>query len=355
MEECYVFRKEYEKEELILKYQNKILSNPKFDSQINPEQISITECFLVYPFIEGTIKNLEYLVLRDGKQKSGVIDVNCSLVSKDFLLHELSTKDFVIEPHSWNEYNIFNVKDIEIYEKDFIERILEKTTKSICQRHNLILTDRTNAIDISPIKNFEELNKRYYLEQVYVFDYFSKRHKKPYKSIYSPLKDKFYQLDFKRSEQFLNFYKLYKRPIVYVPKEYIEDYYDIAFDVFLSTSEELKYIKPSALLAKVRKNIKYKEYSKYEDYLKQLIFYFRKREYLREFTNKKTGLRLDIFYSYLTLKHNPQSGYRLAELVSSHVVEDNYLKLLGISAKQGNTLAKKALFEYYSEPKNYNS
>ncbi|MDE6660934.1 MAG: hypothetical protein K2J93_03810, partial [Anaeroplasmataceae bacterium] len=142
---------------------------------------------------------------------------------------------------------------------------------------------------------------------------------------------------------------------VYIPKEYLDFYYDLAFQVYLSTKEELKYIKPSELLTKIRKNIKYKEYSKYKDYLNQLIFYFKRKEYLKEFTNSEKGLMQDIFYSYLTLKYNPQSGYHLAELVLSHVVDDNYLKLLDISSRQGNTLAKKALFEYYSEPKNYNS
>lgn len=354
MEQCYAYRKELEKEELLEIYQSKILGNPKFESEINLEQVSIASGFLVYPFIEGFIKNLEYLVLRDGKQNSGVIDASCNLISKEFLLHELSVKDFQEEEHSVGEYNIFNLKDIEIYEKGFIKRILEKTERSICQRHNLILTEKKNAIDISPIKNFEELNKKYYLEEVYCFDYFSKKHKKPFKSIYSPLTNSFYSLDFKHSERFMEFYKEYKRPVVYVPKEYLDLYYDLAFQVYISTKEELKYMKPSELLSKIRKNIKYKEYSKYEDYLKQLIFYFRRKEYLKEFTNTQKGLKKDIFYSYLTLKHNPQSGYHLAELVLNHVVDDKYLKLLDISAKQGNTLAKKALFEYYSEPKNYN-
>ncbi|MDE6241204.1 MAG: hypothetical protein K2M08_02150 [Anaeroplasmataceae bacterium] len=355
METCYVFRKDLEKEEIIEKYKSRILNDPKFDTEINLEQISITSGFLVYPFIDGNIKNLEYLVLRDGKQKSGVIDASCSLVSKDFLLHELSIKDFKEEEHNINEYNIFNVKDIEIYEKEFIKRLLEKTERSICQRHNLILTERKNSIDISPIKTFNEFNKKYYLEEVYCLDYFSKKHRKPFKSMYSSITDSFYSIDFKRSEQFMDFYKEFKRPVVYVPKEYLEYYYDLAFNVYIATKEELKYIKPSLLLSKIRKNIKYKEYSKYSEYLNQLIFYFKRKEYLKEFTNAQEGLKKDIFYSYLTLKHNPQSGYHLAELVLNHVVEDNYLKLLDISARQGNTLAKKALFEYYSEPKNYNS
>lgn len=355
METCYVFRRELEEKELIEKYKSKILNNPKFEAELNVDQISVTSGFLVYPFIEGVIKNLEYLVLRSGKQISGVIDATCSVISKDFILHELSVKNFIEEEHTVQEYNVFNVKDIELYDKEFIKLILDKTERSICKRHNLILTEKANAIDVAPIKTFEEFNKKYYLEEVYSFDYFSKKHKKPFKSMYSPLTDTFYSLDFKRSETYTTFYKEYKRPIVYIPKEYLELYYDLVFQVYLSTKEELKFMKPSELLAKIKKNIKYKEYSKYSEYLNQLIFYFRRKEYLKEYQNPRSGLNFDIFYSYLTLKYNPQSGYRLAELVLHHIVQDNYLKLLDISAKLGNSLAKKALFEYYSEPKYYNS
>ncbi|MDE7263981.1 MAG: hypothetical protein K2N64_04915, partial [Anaeroplasmataceae bacterium] len=150
-------------------------------------------------------------------------------------------------------------------------------------------------------------------------------------------------------------YKLYKSPIVYIPKDYVNEYYDLSFQVFQKTTEQLKYIKPATLLNKLKKNVKYEEYSKHEDYLNQLIFYFRKREYLKIWENKEKSLRYKIFYCYMTLKYNPQSGYMLAELVKDHIVEDNPLKLLNISAKLGNTLAKKALFEYYSDPKNYNA
>lgn len=355
MEACYVFRKELEEAEIIKKYQTQIINNPKFEAELNEDQISISSGFLVYPAIEGNIKNLEYLVLRDGKQKTGVIDANYSLISKDFILRELSIKNFTEESHTIGEYNIFNIKDIEFYNKEFIKRILEKTERSICIRHNLILTEKNNAIDIAPIKTFEEMNKKYYLEEVYSINYFSKKHKKPFQSLYSPLMDSFYQLDFKRSESFKAFYKEYKRPIVYIPRDYLELYYDMIFPIYLITKEELKYMKPYELLSKIKKNIKYKEYSKYDEYLNQLIFYFKRRQYLKEYTNHQKGVRMDIFYRYLTLKYNPQSGYQLAELVKNNIVDDNYLKLLYISFKQGNSLAKKVLFEYYSEPKNYNA
>lgn len=355
MEACYVYRKEMNQEELILKYQNKILSNPKYDSNICKEQISITEGFLVYPFMDGIIKNLAYLVIRKGKQQTGVIDVSCNLASRDFMLRELSLKSFIQEPRPIEDFTIFNAKDIETYEKEFINRILEKATKAICKRHNVVLTDRTNDIDISPIQKFEELEKRYYLEEVYFIDYFSKKHKKPYKSVFSPLMNDFYSFDYKKSEVYEQFYKLYKRPIVYIPKDYLDHYYSIAFQTYLITIEELKYIKPSQLLTKLRKNVKYKEYSKSNEYLHQLIFYFKKKDYLKELAYQKSSLINDVFYYYLTLQYNPQSGYQLAELVKNNVIEDNWLRLIEKSNRLGHTLSKKELYEYYSEPKNYNA
>lgn len=354
MEEIFVFRKAIEQEDILLKLKEKLAQDKRFISEVETKQIAVTEGFLVYPFFEGRIKNLEYLIVQNEKQKSGVIDAHCSLAARDFILRELSSKDFVLEELDLLEYNIFNREDIEAYEKEFIQRILDKTMKSICKRHNLVLTDRKNIIDISPIKDFEEYTKKYFLEEVYQIDYFIKHHKKPYRCVYSAYKDEFYAFSFPNSKEYEEFYKLYRRPIVSLPKEYFESYYQLAFEVYLNTKEELNFMKPSELLTKVKKNIKYKEYSKYEDYLNKLIFYFKRKSYLTEYPYKGNSLKEEIFYCYLTLWHNPQSGYRLAELVSNYLIQDRYLRLLEISAKQGNTAAKKALFEYYSEPKNYN-
>lgn len=353
METCYVYRKELSHEELLHIYETKLHENPKFSYEFEANHISIAQGFWVYPIFDASIKNLQYLTLRNGKQQSGVIDINCNMVSRDFLIRELSTKQFTMEEHAIQEYVIFNLKDVEEYEKEFINRILEKAKKSICKRHNLIYTDRANDMDISPIKDFKILDKKYMLEEIYCIDYFEKGKKKPWKSFYSTIHDDFYSLDYCKSKEFELYYKTFKRPVVYIPKDYYDLYYDLSFQVYLETTEELKYIKTSQLLSKLRKNVKFKEYTKYKDYLNQLIFYYRKKEYLREFQNPFTDFRGEIFYYYLTLKYNSLSGYKLAELVSSHVLEDNYLKLLEISARQENTLAKKTLYEYYSEPYSY--
>ena len=355
LENCYVYRKEIDQDTLLSIYKEKIKANPKFQNEILEEQISITEGFLVYPFIEGNIKNLEYLVLRNKKQQTGVIDVACNLASREFLFYQHTIKCFAEENHPISDYIIFNKDVIDFYQKEYIKRILEKTTESICKRHNLILTEHANSIDISPIKTFDNYQIKYYLEEVYCFDYFSKHQKTPFKSIFSTLKNDFYILDFKKSEDFETFFKLYKRPIVPIPKIYLDQYYDISFKTYLTTKEELKYMKPSELYYKIKKHVKYEEYSKHNEYLNQLIFYFKRTQYLKELMPLGNELRQEIFYYYLTLKHKPESGYNLAKLVLNHVIEDNHIRLYEISVRQGNTLAKKALFEHYSEPRSYNS
>ncbi len=354
MDNCYVLQKSLTDEEIISIYTEKIKETTKFDHDIVEDYITITKGYYVYPFIEGKIRNLEYLIIRGRKEQSGVIDTSCSFASKDFAMLELSSQSFQRVEKDLNEFNIFNYTVIEQSDKEFIERLLERTLDTICQRHNLILTNRENEIDISPIKDFEELNKKYFLEEIYCIDYFEKGQRKPFKSIYSCYFNDFYTLDFKKTKEYTDFLKLYKRPIVYMPTYLMDQYYDIAFRIYLETIEELKYIKVTELYTKVRKNVKYKEYSKHENYLEKLIFYFKKRSYLAFYTIKGNSLKEEIFYCYLTLKFDPQSGYRLAQLVKDHILEDNYLSLLNTSSKLGNTLAKKTLYEYYSQPKNFN-
>ena len=108
------------------------------------------------------------------------------------------------------------------------------------------------------------------------------------------------------------------------------------------------------LYLKAKENIKYKKNAQYNDYLDELIFYFKKSKYLSLFENKEKTLKSKIFYNYLTLKFIAESGYSLAMLVKLGIVEDDYVRLLEISTKLGDLEAQKALIEYYNSPKNYN-
>lgn len=340
--------------EIINKYKDAILSNPMYESHINEEQISISKGYIVYFFMEGNIHNLEYLIITNGKEKTGVIDTQYQMTSKEFILNELKTKDFKEEQIDLDGIMIFNKDIIKNQEKLFIEGAIEKTKEAICKRHNFILTNKSNWIDVAPIKEFEELKKRFYLEEVAYLDYFERGHKKTYRSLYSSCKGTFYFTDFIKNIQYNTFLKRYKNPVVSIPKDYLFYYYTIAFQVYIDTQEELKYITASALLDKVKKNVEYKTYSKHDDYLSKLIFYFKKKTYLSSYHKECKTLKEKIFYYYLTLRYHPESGYALAELVKNQLIEDNYVRLLSFSENLGSTQSRKALFEYYSHPKNFN-
>ncbi|MDE5715642.1 MAG: hypothetical protein K2I42_05865 [Anaeroplasmataceae bacterium] len=354
MENYYIHKLKETDDVIIEKYKKAVLSNSMYESFMNEEQISLSKGYMVYLFIEGTIRNLEYLIITKGKEKTGVIDTRYQMASKEFIIHELKTKEFIEEKLDLDEIMIFNKDIIKKQETFFIEGAIEKTKEAICKRHNFILTNKDNWIDVAPIKEFAELKKRFYLEEIVYFDYFERGHRKTYRSLYSSFKEDFYFIDYIKSNQFNDFLKRFKNPIVHIPKDFLSQYYKIAFQVFTNTQEELKYIPVSKLLEKVKKNVEFKTYTKHDDYLSKLIFYFKKRNYLSYYTMPCKTLKEKIFYFYLTLKYNPESGYLLAEFVKNKIIEDDYIKLLSFSEKLGNTQAKKALFEYYSHPKTYN-
>lgn len=353
MDKYYLFKQEMKKEDIINVFTTAVNDSKKFHNEVDSELITFTDGYLIYPFIDGMIKNVEYLIVRNGKEETGVIDASYSLASKDFILNKLNTKDFAISVDAISDYNVFNYELIKKYDDLFIEKLLDKTTDSICQRHNLLLQQPGNEIDIAPVREFYELNKRYYLEEVYLITFYERTTKKTYKSLYSPLLKKFYYLDYIKSPEYTAFYKQFKRPVVYIPLEYRDYYYDIAFEVYLKTIEELKYISANELYTKIRKNVKYKGYTKFNDYLFQLIFYFRRKAYLSEYKYESEDFKEKIFYSYLTLKYNEASGYLLANYVKENLVEDDYLKLLTISARLGNSFARKSLFEHFANPRYY--
>lgn len=354
MEHYFISKAEVTKEEAIEAYQKAIMNDARFISQVDFDLVAVTEGYWVYSFLEGEIKNLDYLAIIDQKQTSGVIDSKDSYVSRDFIVRELKTKDFAEQVVDMKEMYLFNPDELQDSEEQFIEHLLDKTKKSICERHHLLLSQKGYELDVAPIREFSQLDKRYYLEKIYAISYYEKSTKKTYKSLYSTINQQFYELDYLKSKEFLEFYKLFKRPIVAIPKEYYQDYYQLAFEVYLKTRAELQYITEHELLQKAKKSVKYKEYAKYKDYLNQLIFYFKRRNYLTEFPLSKDHLKEEIFSAYLTLKYNPESGYLLAQKVRNGLLKDDEIKLLKISADLKNSYARKELYLYYASPQFYN-
>ncbi len=354
MERYLVSKAETKEEDAISLFKERVKNNPKFQSTYDEDLLAVQEGYVVYPFIDGTIKNLDYLVVMDNKQVSGLIDSKCSYADKNFLMRKLSTRDFLEKEINLSELNIINREELDLAQSQFIGQLMDKTTNSICERHRFILTQKKNVLDIAPIRHFDELHKRYYLEKVYLLKYFQKDEKKTYTSLYSSIHHDFYEFDFLKSNEFKEFKRLHKRPIVPIPKEFVHYYEDLAFDVYKKTSEELKYITQGELFHKIKKNIKYEDYSKHRDYLLQLIFFFKKKNYLSQLVYPTKNLEQEIFFDYLTLKHQPDSGYKLAKYVKDGFITDDYAKLLKISADLQNSFARKELYLYYSSAQFYN-
>lgn len=353
MDRYFLSKKEASKEDAIACFHKKIMAMSKFHKEIDEKLIAVTEGYWVYPFIEGWLKNMDYLVIQDGKQTSGVIDCRHSYASKDFLLRKLSTRDFLEKELNIQEYYCFNTKELDSSQSEFIAGLFDKMTDNICNRHHLLLSQNGNSLDIAPIRDFEELEKRIYLERVYQITYYDRHSKKTYQSLYSTHYDDFYELDFVPSKEFAEFYKSFKRPIVALPKYLLSSYYDMVFDVYLKTKEELQYIDEKELFHKIRKNLQYKDYSKYHDYLLQMIFYFKRKNYLKEFTLPAQHLKEELLYEYLTLRYHPDSGLNLAKKVRSGLIKDDDIKLLKYASDLGNSYARKELYVYYSSPRYY--
>lgn len=353
MEELYLFENNIDIEEVKYKFIEALTKSKIYQNEFVVENLIIEAKYIIYPFIHGKIKNINYFIVKGINEKNGVIDGEYSYINNAFLLNELKTDNFTTTNKTLDEFDIIN---LEVIEKDFdkfLSKLNEKLEKGICDRHNLRISVKENKLDIAVIKEFDILKKQYYLEQVYEITYLDSK-KKIFKSIYSPLKDEFYKLDFMFNESFKEYLKNYKRPIVSIPKEYYLDYYRLSFEIYSKVKEELNYITEERLYIKAKENIKYKKNVQYYDYLDKLIFFYKRNKYLSLYENKYQSLKSKIFYYYLTLKHISESGYSLAVLVKLGIIDDDYIKLLEISAKLGNLEAQKSLIEYYNSPKNYN-
>lgn len=344
------------KDEIIKIYKDKIVKSSKFINEINDELISVEEGFYLYCFMYGKVRDLEYYVLVDKKNIDGKIDVEIDYPSGMFLFNGLKRNNYQ-EVSGLDDLFIFNKEDIDKLDNEFINAFNERCIDSICQRHKVILTDKKNKIDITPIREFEILDKEFYLEKVYKIHYVT--NKKNYVSVISGVSGKFYYLDFIYSDIYNDFLKKYKYPIVYIPDMLKDIYYDKSFDVYVKTLDELRYIKERELFNKIKENYLNVNHPNYYFYLLQGIFYFKKKSFLKYYQiNKNDDIRYVLFDLYLTCYYQADSGYKLYEYSGVGLLEDNSLKniirLLEISFKLGNVYAKKILFDHYHKPKYYN-
>lgn len=354
----YVFESKIDKEMVLQRYMEQVRLNPRFEDEMDEHLITVEEGYYVYSFISGVVTNQDYLIVQENTSKSGKLDIDYTHSPKEFLLNGLNRDLPKQEISRVTELRIFNPKEPEEAEKLFLTNLLDKGEASICARHHLIRTDKKNTLDIAPLASFKENKRAYYFEKRFIIHYRTKTKKKDIVSDFSGVLERFYTLQFVESAAFTEFLKKYKRPIVYIPQNLQNYYYDISFKVYLSTKEELKYITESELLSKIKKNLQYKEYSKYKDYLLQGIFYFKQRHFLSDFEIEKTeDHQYLLFQYYLTLSYQADSGVELAEYASMGLLEKNdwsvRQKYLMTAYRLGNQYAKKLLYEHFSHPKYY--
>lgn len=349
MENIYVYDNEISKEE-VLELFDKELNKYKIYNSYKTEELNVEEKYMVYSFIEGKIKDINYFYVKNETEKNGVIDGEYLYRDKFFLLNELKTESFILTNKTIDEFNILN-NEYNKNVKLFIDGFNERVTNGICQRHNLRLTNKNTMLDVGMIKNFDEYSVNYYLEKVFVINHYNKKN---YRSVYSVLNNEFYELDYPTNDKFKDFLKTHKKSVVKIPKEYLKEYYKLSFKIWLETNEQLKYITESDMYQKAKLNIKHKKNIQYYEYLDKLIFYFRKSKYLSLYENDSKRMKDKLLFYYLTLNYNNESGLELAKLIKLGIVNGDYVKMLEISSNLGSIEAKNMIMEYYSNPKTYN-
>lgn len=351
MTNYFIFNQDLDENDLFSIFKEKLKNETRYLKQFDESLCSIQKGYIVYPFFEGEISNLEYFIINDSVKESSFLNVTCNLADSDFILNEHQISNFNEAELDLNDLNIINIEKIANNKKKFISKIIDLATNNICNKHNLVLTNKKNSLDIAPIKDFKVYNEVFYVESVYCLNVHNKRFKKPFKSVYSPLKKEFYEFNFFKNEEYEYFLKVNKSPIVPIPKFLLDKYYKLAFDVYTNTNKELNYINKIELYFKLKKNVSHLENSKHFEYLLQLIFFYKKRNYLADLNYEANTLLDKIFYYYLTLKYQSESAYNLAQLVKMGYLSDNYIKLLNISYKKDNLYARKELFDYFNMPR----
>lgn len=337
-----------------------VVSQDQYIKTVDESILTIEETFYLHSFIEGKVVDQDYLIVKGDITKSGLIDMENTTFSKDFLLEGLDRNHNIVAIESLDEIKVENENELENCMHRFLSGLQNKMETAICARHHLVLTERQNKLDIAPIRSFYRFDWRVYLEKVFVFRYRLSGVKKDYVALLSAQTGRFKTICFPPSEAFNNFIKRFKRPIVYIPNYLKDYYYQIAFSIYEQTMEELKYTTEVELQKKIKTNLSYKGYSKYKDYLFQGIFFFKQKKLLASYPIEETkDIKKMIFQYFLTLNYQSESGMHLAEYYKMEILEENdikdFLHFVTVSFRLGNISAKKILYEHFNHPRYYNS
>ncbi|MGM9969150.1 MAG: hypothetical protein ACI35S_02000 [Anaeroplasma sp.] len=353
----YLFEKKLSLDEALTLYISSIKDDHRFKNDIDEKLISIEEKCYGYAFYDGFLHNQAYFIKKMDEESSidGKIDLYISHSSGPFILHNLK-KSFNVLSVEQLPQKVENERELKESFDIFINKTTEKLKFDICDRHH-ITPSRSIHIDIAPIENFDKLLKEYYYEIVYEIHYRDKTKKKDYVSVLSSVTSKFYRFEYVLSNSYMEFLKYFKRPIVHIPKEYIEYYYIDSFKVYESMNEKLNYSKKEDIYKKIRTNIEYCEYSQYKDYLYTGIFYFKIKKYLSKVIIDNDEIKRKIYLCFLTLNFNPESGIFLYKCGLYRLLPDNdikkLIKYLKISYSLGSMEAKRLLYLHYNSSQYY--
>ena len=151
MEELYLFENNIDIEEVKYKFIEALTKSKIYQNEFVVENLIIEAKYIIYPFIHGKIKNINYFIVKGINEKNGVIDGEYSYINNAFLLNELKTDNFTTTNKTLDEFDIIN---LEVIEKDFDKflcKLNEKLEKRICDRHNLRISVKENKLDIAVI------------------------------------------------------------------------------------------------------------------------------------------------------------------------------------------------------------
>ena len=352
----YLFDTTITSQEALELYKTKITADNRYIHELDESLITIEEDYNVYYFFDAEIFDHSYYYIDKVKniKVDGKIDLYCVKTDSNFLLNNLNKYDTSTKIEDYINY----IDDGE-YKKvllEFIEELKDKSITNICKKHNNKPSKNVH-IDIDLISGFSNFKLEVYMEKVYNIRYRSNQNKNDYVSILSTITKNFYVFNFIYNDEYNKYLKLYKRPITYIPKSFLEYYYIDGFDVYNNVNKKLEFETYNSILKKIKENIEFEDYSPYNEYLYAGIFYFKIASYLKKLNCDSNDLKKKIYLSYLTLNYQSTSGLFLYECACLGLLEDNSInykiKLLNCSFKLKNLTAKKCLYEHYKNPRYY--
>jgi len=331
-------------------YINTIKNDIRFNHNINIDRLNIIDSYLDYYYYNIKIFNLPYFLF-DTKKNYHIdskLDINYIYQDPNYILNEISRNDEV-EIDDINSINLYQDKE-DITYKRVIDKINNKAINIALDTNHIKYKD--SKLQIGLIDKLDECNIKKIYEHILIFHYKSNERRNDFISILSLYNKTFYKLEFEHNDTYLEFYKYYKRPSMYIPKDYLDYYYNKAFNSYISIIDKLKFETNSKILKKIKEGIMYKDYSLYNEYLDLGIYYYRLNKYLNKYEYKGITLKERIYYSYLTLYYNKDSGVFLANSFDLDLLDSNNIntkiKYLKISNSLGSLEAKALLFKHYS-------